>query len=315
MNSRQSASVVSVVIPVYKSSETLQELVQRLHKVFGSSDRPFELVLVDDASPDDTWSILIRLKLQYSKTLKIARLMKNSGQHSAILCGFSLAEGDVIVTMDDDLQNPPEEIPKLLGAIDAGYDLAIGAYESKQHSAMRNVSGGLIDRVLRSIFGLPRDFQLTSFRAARSCVVHSVKEMGGAYPYVTAMLLSQASRYTNVPLRHDPRKHGVSNYNLKRSASLAANLLLSYSAVPIWMVGSLCLSAFLFSIVFGGWVALQALVEGSSVQGWASTIVVLSFFNALVLLCLFVFSIYLSRMNQQLTRSKTRFTIAELRDV
>ena len=306
---------VSIVIPVYKSSETLPELVERLHRVFDSCGRSFEAVLIDDASPDDTWQVLVRLKSRYPKTLRIARLAKNSGQHSAILCGFSLAEGDVVLTMDDDLQNPPEEIPKLLDAIDAGYDLVIGAYEAKQHSAMRNVSGGLVDRILRSIFGLPREFQLTSFRAARRHVVQSVKEMGGAYPYVTAMLLSQASRYKNVHVRHDPRRHGVSNYNLKRSANLAANLLLSYSALPVMMVGSLCLGAFVFSIVFGGWIALRALLEGSSVQGWASTMVVLSFFNALVLLCLFVFSIYLSRMNQQLTRSRTRFTIAELRDV
>jgi glycosyltransferase involved in cell wall biosynthesis len=314
MNSRQSASFVSVVIPVYKSSETLTELVQRLHKVFGSSDRSFELVLVDDASPDDTWSTLIRLKLQYSKTLKIARLAKNSGQHSAILCGFSLAVGDVIVTMDDDLQNPPEEISKLLDAINTGYDLVVAAYETKQHGAMRNVSGGLVDRILRSIFSLPREFQLTSFRAARQHVVKNIKEMGGAYPYVTAMLFSQASRYRNVVVRHDPRKHGASNYNLKRGASLAANLLLSYSALPVLMVGCLCLGAFIVAIIFSGWVALRSLIDGSSVEGWASTMVIISFFNASVLLCLFVFSIYLSRINQQLTRSKTKFTIAELHD-
>lgn len=306
---------LSVVIPVYRAAESLDELVARLSATLGKDARASEVIFIDDGSPDNSWGVLVGLKKRYPSLLRIARLQKNSGQHNAILCGFSLAEGDVVVTMDDDLQNPPEEIPKLVAEIENGFDLVIGSYFTKQHSAVRNASGGLVDRVIRAIFKLPNDFQLTSFRAARRHVVLNVREMGGVYPYVTTMLLAHTARYANVEVRHEPRKHGASNYNLGRSARLAANLLLSYSSLPVMFVGFVCLGAFAFSLLFGLGVMVRALMQGSSVEGWASTMVVLSFFNALVLMCLFIFSLYLSRMNQQITRSRTIFTIAELHDV
>jgi len=305
---------LSIVIPVYNAQESLPELVARLSAILARDGRGSEVILVDDGSTDASWAILVSLKAQYSSLLKIVRLQRNCGQHNAILCGLSLAECEVIITMDDDLQNPPEEIPKLVAAIENGFDLAIGSYTAKQHAALRNASGGLVDKIIRSIFGLPKDFQLTSFRAVRRHVVVNVREMSGVYPYVTAMLLSHASRYTNVEVRHDSRKHGVTNYNLGRSVRLAGNLILSYSTLPVKMVGFACFIAFTFFLLFGTFVLFRALLEGAAVQGWASTVVILSFFNALILLCLFVFSIYLSRMNQQLTRSRTSFTVAELND-
>lgn len=306
---------VSIVIPVYRAAASLEELTSRLMAVIETLPGGGEIVLVDDCSPDESWTVLTGLKARYPKHLQIARLQRNSGQHNAILCGFSIVRGEVVITMDDDLQNPPEEIPRLLEKIDQGYDLVIGAYGEKQHSAARNASGGLVDRVIRWMFALPADFQLTSFRAVRRPVVDNVKQMGGVFPYVTTMLFSHTSKYANAPVRHDPRKHGASNYNLSRSVRLAANLLMSYSALPVMVVGVLCLAAFAFSVIFGTWVMVRALLQGSAVAGWASTIVVLSFFNATTLLCMFIFALYLSRMNQQLTRSRVSYTIAELHDV
>jgi glycosyltransferase involved in cell wall biosynthesis len=221
------------------------------------------------------------------------------------------AIGDVVITMDDDLQNPPEEIPKLLDAVANGYDLAIGAYEKKQHSSARNAGGALIDGVLRKIFGLPSNFQLTSFRAARREVAENACHMGGVFPYLTAMLLSHAGNQTNVLVRHDPRKFGSSNYNLRLSVSLAANLLLNYSSYPLYFVGILCGFAFLFSLAFGTIVMLRTILTGSGVPGWASTVIIVSFFNALILLSLVIFGIYLSRLNLQISRSKPHFTINE----
>jgi dolichol-phosphate mannosyltransferase/undecaprenyl-phosphate 4-deoxy-4-formamido-L-arabinose transferase len=303
--------VLSVVIPVYRASAALQELIDRLRVVIDTQPGAAEIVLIDDCSPDDSWDKLVALKQQHPHLLKIARLMRNSGQHNAIICGFTLAEGDIVVTMDDDLQNPPEEIPKLVEAVQDGYDLVIGAYEAKQHSKARNASGGLVDRVIRGIYKLPSDFQLTSFRAVRRHVILNVRQMGGVFPYVTTMLFAHTSRYTNVLVRHEPRKHGSSNYNLSRSLLLGANLLLSYSSLPVTLVGFLCLGAFALSVGLGAWVLVRALTQGSAVPGWASTIVALAFFNAVTLLCMFIFALYLSRMNQQITRSKVSFTIAE----
>ena len=306
------ADVVSVVIPAYKSSDSLPLLIRKLDAVLNRTGQPFEIIVVDDSSPDDTWECLKVLKQIYPQ-LKIIRLLRNSGQHNALLCGLSLARGSIVITMDDDLQNPPEEVPKLVDAIQKGYDLAIGAYDSKQHSAGRNAGGKLIDGVQRRIFHLPSDFQLTSFRAVRKVVVDNVLSMGGAFPYITSMLLSHTSRCVNVPVHHEPRRLGVSNYDVKRSFLLACNLLLSYSLYPIYLVATLCLSAFALSI----WITLWALFErlaGSTLPGWASTLIATSFFSGLILFALVIHGLYLSRVNQQITRSRVGFAIGEMHE-
>jgi polyisoprenyl-phosphate glycosyltransferase len=305
---------LSIVVPVFRGEQSVTELVERIQRLSGGWTGGTELIMVEDCGPDDSWRVLKELKARYPDLLRIVRLQRNSGQHNAILCGFSLVRGEIVVTMDDDLQNPPEEIPKLVGRIGEGYDLVIGAYDGKRHSLVRNMSGDLVDRIIRMIFRLPGDFQLTSFRAVRRSVVDNVNQMGGVYPYVTTMLLAHTSKCANVPVRHEPRRHGGSNYTLRRSALLAANLILSYSPLPVLAVGALAFAAFVLSLLFAVFVLLRVLFWGSSVQGWASTVLVVSFFNAVNLLCFFIFSLYLSRMNQTLTRSRVGFTIAELHE-
>jgi len=303
---------ISVIIPAYKSRESLPILIERLQAVFDQSGQPFEIIVVDDSSPDNTWDTLKKLK-ETHRQLKIIRLLRNSGQHNALLCGFSLAQGSIVVTMDDDLQNPPEEVPKLIAAIQEGYDLAIGAYQSKQHSAGRNFGGKLVDDVQRRLFHLPTSFQLTSFRAVRKVVVENVLAMSGAFPYITSMLLSHTSRYVNVPVQHEARPFGRSNYNLQRSLLLAFNLLLSYSPYPLYLVAALCFGAFAFSMGINAWV-LWRNIGGSTLPGWASTVMAISFFNGLILLALVIQGLYLSRMNQQITRSRVGFTIGEMHE-
>jgi len=304
--------MISVVIPAYKSRDSLPLLVQRLEAVLNQPGQSFEIIVVDDASPDDTWEIAKHLK-ERRPHLKIIRLLRNSGQHNAILCGFTVARGTIVITMDDDLQNPPEEVPKLVAAIQQGYDLAIGAYDTKQQAAGRNWGSKLVDDVQKRIFNLPRDFQLTSFRAVRKVVVDNIVGMGAVFPYITSMLLSHTSRYINVPVHHEPRRFGRSNYNMKRSVMLAFNLLLSYSPYPLYTVVALCLGAFGFSVVVSCWVIWRSL-GGWTLPGWASTVLAISFFNGLILLALVIQGLYLSRLNQQITRSRVSFTISELHE-
>lgn len=306
------ADVISVVIPAYNSRDSIPILIEKLDAVLSGPGQHFEIVIVDDGSSDDTWECLKILKQTYSN-LKIIRLLRNSGQHNALLCGFSLAKGSIVITMDDDLQNPPEEVPKLIAAIQKGYDLAIGAYDSKQHSTGRNVGGKLIDAVQRRIFHLPSDFQLTSFRAVRKVVVDNVLSMGGAFPYMTSMLLSHTSRCVNVPVHHERRRFGASNYDVKSSFLLACNLLLSYSLYPLYLVATLCLSAFALSIWITLWALSQRLI-GSTLPGWASTLIATSFFSGLILFALVIHGLYLSRVHQQLTRSRVGFAIGEMHE-
>lgn len=305
---------ISVVIPVYRSEDSLTVLVPELVEQLESFDREFEVVLVDDCSPDGSWDVLKELKHTYPDRLKIAKLLKNSGQHNAILCGFSLVSGEIVVTMDDDLQNPPSEVKKLVDSIDRGFDLAIAAYDSKKHSGVRNAAGGFIDALQRRMFGLPRDFQLTSFRAMRRIISDNVVKMGGVFPYITSMLLSHTTKYVNVEVAHEPRRFGSSGYNIKRSLLLAANLAFSYSAYPVYLVAAAGVAALLFAVFLALTVAYRALVMGVVVPGWASLVVVISFFNAIILFCLLIFSLYLSRFNQQLTGARVGYTVGEIHE-
>lgn len=311
------AAVVSVVIPVYRSARSLPVLVPRLVETLRSIGRTPEVILVDDNSPDETWEICRKLKEQYPTELKIARLLTNRGQHNAILCGFYLCTGEVVVTMDDDLENPPEEVPKLVEAVDQGYDLAIAEYREEtppNKKAWRAGGSDLVNAVLRRIFHLPPGFHLTSFRAAKAAVVREASRMGGVFPYITAMLLCHSSSQCNVPVRHEPRAFGSSNYNLRRSLSLAGNLLLNYSSLPLAAVGFFAGTAFLASLGLGLWVLGRAIAHNIPVPGWASLMVITTFLHAVVLLSILIFGLYLIRINQQISRTKVRYTISELHE-
>lgn len=302
---------VSVVVPVYRSSDCLPELFERLGVVFDNLSYDLELVCVDDNSKDESWQTLKRLKNESAFAVKLIRLRKNSGQHNAITAGFSQVSGEVIVTMDDDLQNPPEEIPKLLEAISDQYDIAIGAYITKQHHSARNISSRIVDGVLRFMFGLPKGFELTSFRAIHRDIIDQVNSMKTFFPYVTAMLLSQSCDCVNVPVKHVARAHGMSNYTLTRCLKLIANLLLGYSNIPVIMVGVLCLLGTTFSIGLGVWVLSHVFLSDFNVPGWASTLTVISIFNSMMLLCMYIFTVYISRISRDIIGSNTNYAVAE----
>ncbi|MDR0548498.1 MAG: glycosyltransferase family 2 protein [Deltaproteobacteria bacterium] len=296
---------ISVVVPAYKSAQTLPTLVQGLEATLTALGHPFEVIIVDDCSPDDTWSVLSQLA-QTHQFLKAIRLARNGGQHKAILCGFSRVTGDIVVTMDDDLQNPPSEIPKLIEPLFSGYDLAIGSYINKNHSTFKNLSGAFVDFTQRRIFNLPADFKLTSFRAIKRFIIDNVNKMNNYYPYITSMLLYNTNKYINVEVEHHKRLAGKSNYNLKRSLALTLNLWLNYSNYPLYFVVTLCVLSLFLGLGFAATVVWQALTSETT-SGWASLIVTISFFNSLVLLALVVHSVYLSR----LANSDSSFFISE----
>ncbi len=302
---------LSVVIPVYRSEETILLLAERLQAVLETCDGGYEIICIDDHSPDETWAAL-EVWAKQCPSLRCIKLRRNAGQHNAILCGFSHVRGDIVVTMDDDLQNPPEEIPKLVHAIERGYDVAIGSYETKQHAAVRNTSGGLIDRIQRLMFGLPRNFQLTSFRAIRGDIVHAVANQTSTFPYITSMILAHSGSYINVPVRHDARPKGVSNYGVVRSIRLASNLLMAYSVVPLIVAAIACFIVLVGAIAFAIWVMARAVIDGDTPPGWASTILVTTGLTALNLGTLFLLLLYVSRMYRHVTRSQVPFSVERI---
>ena len=303
--------LISVVIPCYRSERSIGELVDRLAAVFEQLARPWQAVLVDDRSPDGTWGALVAVRERHGDNVTIARMARNVGQHAAICSGFTLARGEIVVTMDDDLQNPPEEIPKLIAAVEAGADIAIAGYDRKKHAGWRNTSGGIVDATQRWLFGLAPDFELTSFRATTAAVIRRVNRAPAPFPYVTALLLSNALRRVNVAGEHRERPHGASNYNLKRSFSLVLNLVLNYSPLPLYAVIMLTSLSLVLTTGLGTWVILRALLSETA-PGWASLITAVAFVGSQTMLGLLAVLIYVSRINQALTTPAPRDSIDEV---
>ncbi|PJE24614.1 MAG: hypothetical protein CK431_05040 [Mycobacterium sp.] len=303
---------VSIVIPAYKSAASLPVLLRQLFAIEQTNDWDLQVVVVDDASPDDTWEALKAAKEMYGPKLRIARALINGGQHRTIQAGLSLVTGDIVVTMDDDLQHRAEDVVNLVEAVSSGYDLAIGSYSQKKHSAMRNTAGTFIDRLIKRLFDLPRSFELTSFRAMRRSVAEGALTQVSERPYITAMLLANSSNRVNIPVVHEQRAHGTSNYTVGKSLSLAASLIFSYSAYPIAFVGALCALALGCSTILGIHTVWRAIYENNGVPGWASMIVVTSFMSGLILMALVVFGIYLSRIYLTIVSGRLSNRLAEI---
>lgn len=303
---------VSAVVPVYCSRHSLPVLVPQLLDTLQGAGYEPEVILVDDASPDDTWAACRELNNRYGARVKIIRLAANRGQHNATLCGMAHATGDAVITIDDDLQNPPEEVPALLEPLSRGFDLVIARYPRTGGWDWKNLGGVLVDGLLRQIFQLAPDFHLTSFRAVRRSVAEEACRMPAVYPYVTAMLLSHANRTCNVAVRHEQRHHGASGYGPARSFALAANLVFNYSSYPLCLVALLCLGSLAFALAASLVVLAKVLAEGIRVPGWASLMVMMAFFNSMILLGMVIFGIYLTRLNEIVSRSRVRYTIGEI---
>lgn len=303
--------MISVVIPTYRGEKSLPILIEKLHNVFLSEKFDYEIIIVNDASPDNTKQVLKELKIIYPKIV-IINLMRNYGQHNAILCGFKYAKGDIIITMDDDLQNPPEEVVKLIDGINRGFDLVIGSYDNKKHHKIRNIGGAIIDTIQKKIFNLPSNFQLTSFRAIKKNIVNAVNNMSVPYPYVTSMLLSQTTNYLNVPVRHEKRIYGKSNYKVSNIVRLALNLIINYSYLPVYIIGIILLFSIMISIGFVSYILISIIFFQGFNAGWASIMLVISFFSTLNLLSLVIFSLYLARIYQLTMKIKNSYVISEI---
>lgn len=217
---------LSVVIPVYNSREMLADLLDRLRGVLEGLNQSYEVILVDDGSTDDSFCYLQKHKDNYPQ-LKIIRLAGNFGQQNAVLCGLRFAGGQRVVTLDDDLQHPPEEIPLLLQSLDEGFDLVFGVpRDKKQHPPYRNLGTLLTDKVLTLFYGKPACLRVSSFRAAGKTVVERAVLGRRGFVYISVLLLQQAKKPVSIPVRHEPRARGKSHYHLCKLLLLLAGLVL-----------------------------------------------------------------------------------------
>jgi len=301
---------LSVVVPVYRSAATLALLLQRLSAVLTPLCPRFEVILVDDGSGDDTWAEIERLRAQYGVHLVAVQLMRNYGQHNALMCGLALARGEYVLTMDDDLQNPPEEIPKLLAHIKQhGLDLVYGCPSQRKHAAWRNVGSRLVVHFYRTVFRNP--VTPTPFRIIRHQLAQSVLFYDLNFTFLDGLLAWCTSRIGGVEVAHHPRTHGGSGYSMGKLLLMALNLYTNFSLIPLQMVSGLGFATALSGFGVGLYYLIQYFASNIEVPGFASTIIAILILGGAQLLALGVIGEYLGRLHLNVNR-KPQYVIRHL---
>ena len=292
---------ISVLVPVYNSAQTLHELVNRTIKVLDRLSGQSEIVLVDDGSVDRSWETLCELQKEFPDRLVTIQLMRNFGQHNALMCGLRHARGRLLITLDDDLQTPPEEIPKLVDRIEAEQlDLVYAQYKSKQHELWRNLGSGLVSLFYRLVFRMR--VKVTSFRVLRRELAEQILAYDLNFTYLDGLLAWNTQRISGVEVEHHTRQSGRSGYSFGKLFLLAMNLFTNFSLFPLQIVSLLGFAFSLIGFVLGTYYLVRALSQTIVVSGYASLIVSIFILSGVQLLALGVLGEYLGRLHLNVNR-------------
>jgi undecaprenyl-phosphate 4-deoxy-4-formamido-L-arabinose transferase len=297
------SETVSIVIPVYNEAANLPALWQRLSSVLAGCKHTWEVVFVDDGSSDGSLAILQEVARGQEGRVRVVELARNFGQHSAILAGFRNSSGDIVVTLDADLQNPPEEIPRLLDAIDAGNDVVGGWREERQDQAYRRFASRLHNRLTSLIVGVPMHDYGCMLRAYRRHIVDTVVECDEKAAFVPALANSFAKRVTEIRVGHEARASGKSKYNLFRLAHLSLNLLTGFSLIPIQALSLTGIGIFVLDALFAAILFAHRIIYGPQQEGalWVM-FAVLFFFVGLMFLAIGLIGEYVARIYIEVRR-------------
>ena len=285
---------LSIIIPVYNSQKTLEELVKRLGTVLPGIASNYEVLLVNDGSIDESWQKVQELAEAYS-FIRGINLMRNYGQHNALLCGIRSAENEIIVTMDDDLQHPPEEIPILLAKLQEGHDVVYGFPRKLPHSFWRNIFSRITKRTLAFVMGIKTVREISAFRAFRTNLREAFKDYQSPSVIIDVLLSWGTTRFTSVKINEVPREYGSSNYNFFKLASQGLLILTGFSTIPLKLASWM---GFIFTI-FGFAVFLFVLIsylQQGSIPGFPFLASIISIFSGTQLFALGIFGEYLGRM-------------------
>ncbi len=300
--------MLSVVVPVYNSEQTLQMLASRLERVcmaFGSH----ELILVDDDSSDESWRVIQTLTRTYP-WIRGIRLGRNYGQHGALLCGIRAARYDLIVTMDDDLQNPPEEIPKLLDKLAEGYDVVYGYPIAEAHGVPRNLASTITKMVLQRSMGVATARHVSAFRAFRASIRDAFQSFNGPFVSIDVLLTWGAGKFFAIPVRNDPRQIGASNYTVGKLITHATNMMTGFSTLPLQLASITGFGAAAFGLIVLLYVILNYVVRGGSVPGFSFLACVIAIFAGAQLFALGIIGEYLARVHFHVM-AKPSYTVQE----
>jgi undecaprenyl-phosphate 4-deoxy-4-formamido-L-arabinose transferase len=287
---------ISVVVPVYNSQDTLTELAARLSPVLSEISPHFELILVNDGSRDQSWQVIERLATDYDWVHGI-NLMRNYGQHNALLAGIHAAQYEVIVTIDDDLQNPPEEIPILLNKLAEGFDVVYGRPRRQQHGRWRDLASSVTKLALQGAMGAETARNVSAFRIFRTQVREAFSSYQSPYVSIDVLLTWGTIRFAAINVRHDPRLVGQSNYTFRKLLTHALNMVTGFSTWPLRLASLVGFGFTLFGLGVLAYVIGLYLILGYSVPGFPFLASVIAIFSGAQLFALGIMGEYLARMH------------------
>ena len=284
---------LSICIPVYNGAQTIDDLVKDIQ--VNLFDYELEVILVNDGSKDNSVEICVGLAKQYD-FVKFINLRKNFGEHNAVLCGLNYSTGDYVAIIDDDFQNPPSEIIKLLNvALSHDHDVVYSKYEEKKHHWFRNLGSALNDKVATYLLNKPQDLYLSSFKLIKKEVVEEIIKYRGPFPYIDGLVLRVTDSIGTEYVEHSKRINGESNYTLRKLISLWLNMFVNFSIKPLRIATVVGIIISFFSFLFGISFILEKVLYPDTAIGWTSLMVAVLFLSGIQLVFLGIIGEYLGK--------------------
>lgn len=296
----------SVVIPVFNEEQNLMELRVRLTRVMQALKKSFEVIFIDDGSTDHSYQILENIH-QKDKRVKVIRFTRNFGQVPATMAGFDVAKGEIVITLDADLQNPPEEIPKLIKKLDEGYEVVFGVFQQRKHSTFRKAGSWFSKWVLARILSVETT-DMSGLRVLRSYVVEQLKLLNEKSKFLDGLLYWMGYKVGTVEVRHNKRYSGETKYKLFKLIGLWLDMVVALTDLPLKIATFsgllLGMVGFVLAIFYLAW----RFIFGFGVPGFATIVILVTAFSGVQLFCLGILGEYIGRMNKEV-RNKPEYII------
>lgn len=288
--------LLSFVIPCYRSEKTVGNVISRIINTIEKKESyDYEIICVNDYSPDNTFNVLKSIA-QRNPKIKVINFSRNFGQHSALMAGFHYVTGDIIVCLDDDGQNPPEEMFKLIDKLEDGYDLVSAKYENKKHSLIRKMGTKISFAMSSYLVGKPKDIDLNSYYVFKRYIVDEIIKYTNPYPFVHGLILRITRNMANVPIKHEARQEGSSGYNFKKLFSLWMNGFTAFSEKPLRLASILGVFIAFLGFLYGIIIIVRKVIHPEVMLGYSSIMAAVLLFSGIIMLFLGLLGEYIGRM-------------------
>jgi len=303
---------ISVVAPVYRSAAMLKELIQRITKSVSPLTENFEVILVEDGSPDNAWAEIAKANLK-DKRVRGIKFSRNFGQHNALTAGLDMAKGSWVVMMDSDLQDRPEEIPRLYDEAQKGFEVVLARRGKRKDSMLKKLTNRLFYLVFNLLTGMKYDNEVGGYRIMSQKVVEQLRLMREQYRFVNGLILWAGFKTSSIEVTHAKREEGKSSYSFLKLIKMAAHIITSYSNRPLHFFVSVGFAISSISFVFGIYYLVKVLKYGSTVSGWASLIISLYFLSGIIIMVLGVVGLYIGKIFTEV-RKRPLYIISKTTD-